>query len=214
MGADVKEKTAETAAKETTSRVQTRGLHHLAFLTKDLTETIKFYNGVLDMPITVTLNLPDKDPFEGLLSWPPGGKTMRGVVAGIRHYFFDCGNGSLAFFEDNGSFGDMHQDLGPMHHLSLRVNTKDELLAVRQKLLDNDIPVSNVVDHGMCWSIYFEDPNGIYLEYSVDTAEYSEEKPFLEDHDPLPEARRVLGDKYEEKLIRFREGHQWKANED
>lgn len=58
-----------------------------------------------------------------------------------------------------------------------------------------------------CKSIYFRDPNGLYLEYSVTTLEYSEEKPFLEDPDPTVAAREVLGDKMDKFKAKFREEH-------
>ena len=84
-----------------TFKVKTQGLHHAAYLTKDMDATVKFYNELLDMPLVVTLALPSPDPFNGLI-------PVRGDVAGTRHYFFDCGNGaSLAFFSWNETFGDM-----------------------------------------------------------------------------------------------------------
>ena len=182
-------------------KVKTRGLHHAAYLTKDLDATIKFYNGLLDMPLVVTLALPEPDPFQGQI-------PVRGDVAGTRHYFFDCGNGaSLAFFSWNETFGDVDPDLGVMHHISLQIGSENELYELKAKLEKNDIKVTNVIDHFFCKSIYFRDPNGIYLEYSVTTMDYREDKPFLEDPDPTDVAKNVLGDKLEKFKSQFREGH-------
>lgn len=182
-------------------KVNTRGLHHAAYLTKDMDATVKFYNGLLDMPLVVTLALPEPDPFNGLI-------PVRGDVAGTRHYFFDCGNGaSLAFFSWNETFGDINPDEGVMHHISLGIGSEEELYALKSKLEANGIKVSTVIDHFFCKSIYFRDPNGLYLEYSVSTMEYSENKPFLEDPEPTEAARRVLGEKIEKYKTKFREGH-------
>jgi len=182
-------------------KVKTQGLHHAAYLTKDMDATVEFYNELLDMPLVVTLSLPEPDPFNGLI-------PVRGDVAGTRHYFFDCGNGaSLAFFSWNESFGDMSPELGVMHHVSLNIGSKEELYALKAKLEDNGIEVSTVIDHFFCLSIYFRDPNGLYLEYSVTTMEYNEDNPFLEDPEPTNAARKVLGDKIAKYKTKFREGH-------
>jgi catechol 2,3-dioxygenase-like lactoylglutathione lyase family enzyme len=182
-------------------RIKTQGLHHAAYLTKDMDATVKFYNELLDMPLVVTLALPKPDPFNGLIQ-------VRGDVAGTRHYFFDCGNdSSLAFFSWNETFGDMDPDLGVMHHISLKLNSEEELYELKEKLEVNGIKVSTVIDHFFCKSIYFRDPNGIYLEYSATTMEYNEVNPFLEDPEPTDEAIKVLGDKLENYKTKFREGH-------
>lgn len=182
-------------------KVKSQGLHHAAYLTKDMDATIKFYNGLLDMPLVVTLALPEPDPFQGQI-------PVRGDVAGTRHYFFDCGKGaSLAFFSWNETFGDVDPDLGVMHHISLQIGSEEELYALKVKLEKNGIKVTNVIDHFFCKSIYFRDPNGIYLEYSVTTMDYTEDKPFLEDPNPTQIAKEVLGEKLEKFKTQFREGH-------
>lgn len=182
-------------------RVRTLGLHHAAYLTKDMDATIRFYHGLLDMPLVVTLALPTPDPFGGQI-------PVRGDVAGTRHYFFDCGNGAcLAFFSWNETFGDTSPELGVMHHISLQIGSEKELYALKTKLERNGIKVTKVIDHFFCKSIYFRDPNGIYLEYSVTTMEYSETSPFLEDPSPTAAAREVLGRKLDKFKVQFREGH-------
>ena len=47
------------------------------------------------------------------------------------------------------------------------------------------MPASDVVDHGVVRSIYFEDPNGISLEFSV-WARDLERDPVFADDDPVP----------------------------
>ena len=54
-----------------------RGINHLALVCKDMGRTVDFYEGVLGMKLTKTIEL----------------------FGGGQHFFFDCGNGdSLAFF--------------------------------------------------------------------------------------------------------------------
>ena len=198
MNATIQEQTTDKNFK-----VKIQGLHHAAYLTKDMDVTVKFYNELLDMPLVVTLALPSPDPFNGLI-------PVRGDVAGTRHYFFDCGNdASLAFFSWNESFGDMDPDEGVMHHIFLKLDTVGELYALKKKLEEYGVKVSTVIDHFFCKSIYFRDPNGLYLEYSASTMEYNEENPFLEDPEPTNAACEVLGDKIEKYKTKFREGHNY-----
>jgi catechol 2,3-dioxygenase-like lactoylglutathione lyase family enzyme len=183
--------------------VRTLGLHHAAYLTKDMDATIEFYHDLLGMPLVVTLALPEPDPFGGQI-------PVRGDVGGTRHYFFDCGNGAcLAFFSWNETFGDTDPEKGVMHHMSLQVGSEEELHVLKSRLETHGIAVTNVIDHFFCKSIYFRDPNGIYLEYSVTTMEYSEAQPFLEDPDPTRVAREVLGEKLDRFRVEFREGHEF-----
>lgn len=191
----------QAPANPTDFKLKTRGLHHAAYLTKDMEATIDFYHNLLDMPLVVTLALPEPDPFAGQI-------PVRGDVAGTRHYFFDCGRGaSLAFFSWNDTFGDIDPDLGVMHHISLNVETVEELYGLKKKLEAHGVKVTNVIDHFFCKSIYFRDPNGLYLEYSATTLEYHEERPFLEDPEPLEGAVNVLGDKLAKYRTQFRDGH-------
>ena len=59
-------------------KFELRGINHLALVCKDMKRTVEFYEGVLGMPLTKTINLPNNMG---------------------QHFFFDAGNGdSLAFF--------------------------------------------------------------------------------------------------------------------
>ena len=51
-------------------------------------------------------------------------------------------------------------------HVSLNLPDEEALLALRQRLLDAECEVTEVIDHGLMRSIYFTDPNGIALEAS------------------------------------------------
>ncbi len=59
------------------------------------------------------------------------------------------------------------------------------MLRLQQQARDAGLPATDVVDHGMVHSIYFEDPNGISLEFSVWTQDL-EKEPMFNDPDPVP----------------------------
>jgi len=53
---------------------------------------------------------------------------------------------------------------GTMQHLALRVDTLEELLAMRDRIRTHGVPVLGPADHGMCHSIYFAGPENLTLE--------------------------------------------------
>ncbi len=176
-----------------------KGVHHLAMLTKDMDSTVKFYTEVLEWPVVVTLHLPNPNPLPGI-TW--------GDLGGLKHYFFDCGNGDrVAFFSWNESLGDARPEAGAGHHFAFALDSEDDLATMKTDLEAKGVEVSDVINHFFCKSIYFKDPNGIHLEFSVYTAPCTKEEPFLQDPDPTPATRAHLGEK-QEKLL---QGHEQRA---
>lgn len=127
------------------------GINHLALVTDDMDQTVRFYRDVLGCKLVATIG------------------TDR-----FRHYFFSIGQGNtVAFFEWPGiKPGDSKPAGIPINgrqfdHVSFNVDTYDDLLALQQRLRDSNVDVTRVVDHHFIHSIYFDDPNGISLEASV-----------------------------------------------
>ncbi len=157
--------------------MQIAGVNHLAFITNDMTKTVRFYRDLLGMHL------------------------VSGVGHdGFRHYFFQMENGQIAFFEYDiaqpmlrdkfhGTPTDRPQGFD---HVAMTVATKEELFAYKDKLEAAGFEVAGVVDHGTIWSIYFFDPNNIPLEISWDCVELLS-TPAIEDDDPLPIAAEGAG---------------------
>ena len=155
-----------------------KGLNHLAFITPDMEATIRFYRDLLEMDL------------------------ISGIGhEGFRHYFFKCGDGAVAFFEyemaQRMSYGKFHgsptnRPIG-FDHVSFTVDSRKELFYLKDKLEAADIEVSDAVDHGTIWSIYFFDPvNNLPLEASWDCVEVSS-TPAILDSDPMPAAEEGAG---------------------
>ncbi len=93
----------------------------------------------------------------------------------LRHYFFELApQCTIAFFEYAGA---SHEPLvkaagvpdaraPQFDHVALNVADDDALEHLRQRLDDAGYAVTEIVDHGIVRSIYFDDPNGISLEAS------------------------------------------------
>lgn len=127
-----------------------RGINHLALVTPDMDATVRFYAGVLGMPLVATL-----------------------LAGPMRHYFFQMSaENTVAFFEIAGAetFPKAAGAPGPyptqLDHLSFNVADEHALHLLQQRLRAAGSEVTEVVDHGMIRSIYFTDPNGIALEAS------------------------------------------------
>ncbi len=76
----------------------------------------------------------------------------------------------------------------------------DELEARRDDLAKKGIEVTPVVDHEWCRSIYFNDPNGLLLEYCTTVREFNEDDKIMKHRiQPGPmvkdpqDARMVIG---------------------
>ena len=122
-----------------------RGLHHTALVSSDVEATVRFYQDLLEFPLTELIENRD--------------------YPGSSHFFFDIGNGNLlAFFDFPGlDLGPYAEVLGGLHHVAISVEpTRWEHL--RTKLIDAGI---ELIEHSEV-SLYFRDPDGARLELIAD----------------------------------------------
>jgi len=158
---------------------EVRGIHHLALVCRDMARTVDFYTKVLGMPLVKTIELP---------------------MGMGQHFFFDCGGGDqVAFFwfadapEPSPGIsapkwrpdqGDAKSAMGSMNHVAFSVPA-DRIDQYRDRLRSAGVDCSEVVNHDdseygispelndgvFVRSIYFQDPDGILLEFSCWTRE-------------------------------------------
>jgi catechol 2,3-dioxygenase-like lactoylglutathione lyase family enzyme len=138
-----------------------KGVHHSAFRCRDAEETRAFYEGVLGLPLKAALTF-EKDP---------GGQDRP-----YMHLFFQFGDGNyIAFFDlphtvDQKKF--RVKDGMEDYHVAMEVGSYDDLLAFKRRLEAHQVPVFGPIDHHFCHSIYFFDPNGVNLEFTVRDARH------------------------------------------
>ncbi len=125
-----------------------RGINHMALVTPDMDATVRFYAGVLGMPLVTTL-----------------------LAGPMRHYFFEMAPGNtIAFFEVEGAetfakgAGSPTDRAIQLDHLSFNVPDEHALEMLRKRLMSAGSEVTEIVDHGILRSVYFHDNNGIALE--------------------------------------------------
>src|SRR5580692_8214617 len=151
-----------------------RGVNHLALVCRDMERTVDFYTNVLGMPLVKTIELP----------------------AGMgQHFFFDCGGGDcLAFFwfpdapdgvpgisapAARPDQGELTSAVGSMNHVAFDV-APEKIEEYRERLIAAGVDCTEVANHDDSeWgisdelhpgvyvrSIYFQDPDGILLEFA------------------------------------------------
>jgi catechol 2,3-dioxygenase-like lactoylglutathione lyase family enzyme len=122
-----------------------RGVHHAALISSDVERTVRFYQEVLEFPLTEVIENRD--------------------YAGSTHFFFDLGHGNLlAFFDFPGlDVGPYAEVLGGLHHVAISVEPE------RWAHLVANLEAAGVehVVHSKV-SVYFRDPDGARLELIAD----------------------------------------------
>jgi catechol 2,3-dioxygenase-like lactoylglutathione lyase family enzyme len=150
--------------------IKYKGINHLAMVTNDMDQTIRFWRDLLGMRLVAGLGRP-----------------------GYRHYFFEISENDLvAFFEWPEAMPVEEKEhgypvKGPVifDHVSFGVESEADLWRLKDTLEAADMWVSEVMDHGFIHSIYTFDPNGIPIEFSHDIPEVDVRKePRMVDREP------------------------------
>ncbi|WP_373499539.1 VOC family protein [Desulfococcus sp.] len=151
------------------------GINHLALATADMEQTIRFWRDLLGMRLIIGTGRP-----------------------GYRQYFFEISpHDTIAFFEwpDVRPIAEKDHGVpakGPFafDHVSLGVETDEDLWRVKDTLEAAGVWVSEVVDHGFIHSVYAFDPNHIPIEFSAPAAGIDcRKRPVMTDISPTPAAR-------------------------
>ncbi len=122
-----------------------RGLHHTALVSGDVERTVRFYQDLLEFPLTEMIDNRD--------------------YPGSTHFFFDIGHGNLlAFFDFPGlPLGPYAEVRGGLHHVAISVEPG------RWEHLRAKLDAAGVAyAHHSGTSLYFADPYGDRLELIAD----------------------------------------------
>lgn len=142
-------------------------IDHIGINTNDMEATLQFYCGVLGMRLARTMRTSD----------------------GRRHYTIDIGGGNaLAVFD--GAELPAQGERQHVNHLALPVATPAEFAAAYQRLKEQGIDVTEIIERSYGKTFYFHDPNGIRLQIEVKTQH--DEDSLAGDLDPVPYVRTLL----------------------
>ena len=142
------------------------GFHHVAIATKETKANHEFYTSAMGFELVKVVALPT----------PTGGWA--------KHFFYETGEQELiAFWELHDETID--PDFSPAistglglpvwsNHIAFAAGDLDDLAARRKRWLANGHDVMEA-DHHWCRSIYTQDPNGIMVEFCVNTRPFNDE---------------------------------------
>ncbi|WP_026067820.1 VOC family protein [Pusillimonas noertemannii] len=131
------------------------GVHHTARPTWKLQETVRFYRDQLGLQLVHAISAR---------GWGPADH------ADFLHFFFDSGKGStIAFFYYIGTQAPGYLEPRDDYryratHTAWQVDSREELMAWREKIEKAGIEIKYQIRHEVIESIYFTDPNGYSLE--------------------------------------------------
>jgi glyoxylase I family protein len=144
-------------------------IHHVAYRCRDAKETVEWYQQKLDMDFVLAIaedhvpSTKEPDPYI--------------------HLFMDAGMGNvIAFFElpNSPEMGTDPNTPDWVQHIAFQVESMEDLLAGKEKLIAEGVEVLGPIDHGIFHSIYFHDPNGHRLELAVNSGTKEEMKTLHE----------------------------------
>lgn len=136
------------------------GIHHVAFMAADMKKHIAFFSEVVGFPLVAIFD-------------------MHGVP-GALHCFMRMNDHSYFSIVQMPEVADIETTIGVTHagtgeaasakgtlqHMAFHVDTKEELLAMRDRIRSHGVNVLGPVEHGFCESIYFAGPDDTALEVS------------------------------------------------
>ena len=149
--------------------IKATGIHHLAIMSADIKRHIEFFSDVLGCKLSAIFD-------------------MHGVPGGI-HAFMHLDDHCYFSIVQLPAVKDIEIEMGVTHagtgagvcapgtmqHLAFKVDTADQLVAMRDRIRKKGVNVSGPINHGMCQSIYFGGPEQMVLEVATSEAEIDQQ---------------------------------------
>ena len=135
-----------------------QSIHHNAYATSNIAATIRFWRDLLG--------------FKMVLSYEVG-RTAQ--------YFFGINQSVfISFFYwpgvkkvPNKRHGEAVDGTFNFDHTAFELEKFEDLQILQNKFMENDLPITDIIDHGFLYSIYSFDPNGIPLEFNTSQKKYN-----------------------------------------
>ncbi len=190
-------------AENTNSVFEFRGLNHVALVSKDMQRTVDFYTNVLGMKLVKSIDLPAGVGQHFFFDMGNGACVAFFWFTEAQDRIPGVSNPKENFdpeiaFKDPDALTSSH---GSMNHIAFDVSPEkfDEYY---QKLIDKGVAVSPVMNHDTSktqvseevtddvWvrSVYFQDPDGIVLEFACWQREFDSKWGDRSDHVPATPA--------------------------
>lgn len=143
---------------------QPTGIHHLAVMAGDIKKHIAFFSEVMGCPLVALFDM------HGV----PGG--LHAFLRLNDHSYFsvvqlpDVDKIPIEIGRTHAGSGALPSAPGTLQHLAFNVDSREALLAMRDRIRSHGVNVVGPIDHGMCLSIYFAGPDQMTLEVATSGA--------------------------------------------
>lgn len=143
--------------------------HHISFRCLDPEETRRYYEDFLGFEFTAAI---------------PSKATVDGKSVDVLHMLFRMANGDfLGFYHTRDGEKAEPITLGPLDmHMAMKVPSEKDWDVWVKRLTDAGIHFEGPLDHDFVRSVYFQDPNGVWLEFAYQTEGHDEMLRDLETH--------------------------------
>jgi catechol 2,3-dioxygenase-like lactoylglutathione lyase family enzyme len=167
------------------------GIHHLALVSGDMERTVDFYTKYLGCTLVKTTEMPGGRGQHFFLEFAPGQSVAFFWYRDAPEKVENVSAPGFGRVDETGRYVNRINGVaakGAMHHVAFRVPL-DKIAEYQKKLADMGLAVSDVVHHydtrvdlktgeerheDFCLSLYFQDPDGIALEFCAYTRALSE----------------------------------------
>ncbi|MBU2645470.1 VOC family protein [bacterium] len=127
-------------------------IHHVAFATADMDETISYWRDILGLKLVLGFQNEE------------GRQYAFAISSQMLIYFFEWQDVTRV---KNKRHGEPVSGPFIFDHLAICLESLSDLHMLQDRLVNEDLPVSDIIDHGYINSIYTYDPNGIPLEFNI-----------------------------------------------
>lgn len=142
--------------------------HHVSFLCVDPEETRRYYEDFLGFEFTAAY---------------PSKATVDGKSVDVLNMLFRMKNGDFIGFHHLRGEKKTPLELAPLDmHFALKLPSEGAWNSWVQYLANAGVEYNGPLDHDFVRSVYFLDPNGIWLEFTYELANHEEQLRELETH--------------------------------
>ena len=138
--------------------VKPTGIHHIAIMTGDMKAQLEFLTDVLGCELVAIFDMHGvPDGLHAFLKLADDCSFSLVQLPGVKDIPIELGN-------THAGSGAGKSAGGTMQHLAFKVDSRDALIAMRDRIRTKGVNVFGPIDHGMCQSIYFAGPEQLSLE--------------------------------------------------
>lgn len=138
--------------------IKPTGIHHIAIMTGDMKRQIAFFSDVLGCRLVAIFDMHGvPGGFHAFLHLDDDCSFSLVQLPGTEHIPIEIG-------KTHAGSGSGKSAPGTMQHLAFKVDSREALLAMRDRIRTKGVNVIGPIDHGMCQSIYFAGPEQLALE--------------------------------------------------